>query len=109
LSYRAAVSSSRLAIAAVLALSCLSNAISDGVSIRSACEVAGFGLGERFEAEAESLAPPVFESAMFVSQFAKLFVRQREGISSMPPLAWARMLATSCAGYRRAQFGQDSL
>jgi hypothetical protein len=25
-------------------------------------------LGERFEAEAKSLAPPVFDSAMFISQ-----------------------------------------
>jgi hypothetical protein len=70
--YRATVGNRPLAIAAVLALSCLSHSISDGVSILGAREIAGFGLGKRFEAEAEPLAPPVFESAMFVSQFAEL-------------------------------------
>jgi hypothetical protein len=81
---QATVGDRLLAIAAVLALSCLSDTISGGVSILGVREVAGFGLGERFEAEAEaeaeaeSLAPPAFESAMSVSQFAELLIRQRE-------------------------------
>jgi hypothetical protein len=67
-----------------LALSCLSDSISDGVSILGVREVAGFGLGERFEAEAEPLAPPVFESAMFVSQLAKLLIRQGVELKRLP-------------------------
>jgi len=42
---------------------------SDALSIRAFDEVAGFGLGETFEAETELLAPPIFEIfAMDLSQ-----------------------------------------